>query len=85
MQLRLEALAHPVRLRLARTLARGAHITVELADSWQLTAPEVSRHLSVLRRAGLLRTRRRGGMCCTSSTCRSANGWGADLLEAVLR
>jgi len=29
-RLRLEALAHPVRLRLVRTLARGAHSTAEL-------------------------------------------------------
>ncbi|WUG68056.1 helix-turn-helix domain-containing protein [Streptomyces sp. NBC_00457] len=29
---RLEALAHPVRLRLLRTLARGPHTAGELAD-----------------------------------------------------
>jgi hypothetical protein len=51
---RLVALAHPVRLRLVRTLARGPHTTSELAQAWDLTPPEVSRHLAVLRRAGLL-------------------------------
>ena len=59
-QQRLEALAHPIRLRLARTIARGPHTTGELATAWQLSAPEVSRHLAVLRRAGLLITERRG-------------------------
>ncbi|MFF4241399.1 DUF5937 family protein [Actinomadura geliboluensis] len=42
---RLDALAHPVRLRLLRTLARGPHTTGELAQAWELTPPEVSRHL----------------------------------------
>ncbi len=57
---RLGALAHPVRLRLVRTLARGPHTTGELALAWDLTPPEVSRHLAVLRRAGLLTAERRG-------------------------
>lgn len=56
---RLGALAHPVRLRLVRTLARGSHTTGELALAWDLTPPEVSRHLAVLRRAGLLTAERR--------------------------
>ncbi|MFD0477575.1 DUF5937 family protein [Nonomuraea thailandensis] len=34
---RLEALAHPVRLRLLRTLARGPHTTGELAHAWELS------------------------------------------------
>lgn len=36
--LRLEALAHPVRLRLLRTLVRGPHTTGELAHAWELSA-----------------------------------------------
>jgi Family of unknown function (DUF5937)/Helix-turn-helix domain len=36
---RLEALAHPVRLRLVRTLARSPHTTSELARAWDLTPP----------------------------------------------
>ena len=60
LRLRIEALAHPVRIRLIRTLARGAHTTGELASTWQLSAPEVSRHLAQLRKAGLLTTQRRG-------------------------
>jgi len=57
---RLGVLAHPVRLRLVRTLARGSHTTGELALAWDLTPPEVSRHLAVLRRAELLTAERRG-------------------------
>ncbi|GAA2750469.1 MULTISPECIES: DUF5937 family protein [Kitasatospora] len=84
-QQRLEALAHPLRLRLARTIARGPHTTGELADAWQLTAPEVSRHLAVLRKAGLLTTRRRGRYVLYELDLGASARLGADLLEAVLR
>ncbi|MEV5463693.1 DUF5937 family protein, partial [Streptomyces cellulosae] len=46
LQMRLEALAHPVRMRLCRALARGPHTTGELAGATGLTAPETSRHLA---------------------------------------
>ncbi|MFI6156333.1 DUF5937 family protein [Kitasatospora sp. NPDC051170] len=84
-QQRLEALAHPVRLRLARTMARGPHTTGELAAAWQLTAPEVSRHLAVLRRAGLLTTRRRGRYVLYQLDLAVGTRLGSDLLEAMLR
>ncbi|MFE2723607.1 DUF5937 family protein [Kitasatospora sp. NPDC059327] len=84
-QQRLEALAHPVRLRLARTMARGPHTTGELAAAWHLSAPEVSRHLAVLRRAGLLTTRRRGRYMLYQLDLTNSARLGSDLLEAVLR
>ncbi|MFC7302762.1 DUF5937 family protein [Streptomyces monticola] len=58
--LRMEALAHPVRIRLCRHLARGVYTTSELADAHAMTAPEISRHLTVLKKAGLVTTKRRG-------------------------
>ncbi|WP_035841208.1 DUF5937 family protein [Kitasatospora azatica] len=84
-QQRLEALAHPVRLRLARTIARGPSTTGELAAAWNLTAPEVSRHLAVLRKAGLLTTRRRGRYVLYALDLSTSARLGADLVEAVLR
>ena len=45
---------------LLRTLARGPPTTGEPAHFWELSPPEVSRHLAVLRRTGLLTTRRHG-------------------------
>ncbi|MFD8705973.1 DUF5937 family protein [Kitasatospora sp. NPDC059648] len=84
-QQRLEALAHPVRLRLARTIARGPHTTGELATAWQLSAPEVSRHLAVLRRAGLLVTERRGRYMLYQLDLAGSARLGSDFLEAVLR
>ena len=83
--LRLEALAHPVRLRLLRTLARGPHTTGELAHAWELSPPEVSRHLAVLRRAGLLTGQRHGRYVRYTVNLPDLTALGADLLAAVLR
>lgn len=83
--LRLEALAHPVRLRLLRTLARGPHTNRELAHAWDLTPPEVSRHLAALRRAGLLTARRDGRYVRHTLDLPAVTALGADLLAAVLR
>ncbi|GAA2998635.1 DNA-binding transcriptional regulator, ArsR family [Actinokineospora diospyrosa] len=83
--LRLEALSHPVRLRLLRALARGPHTTGELAHAWELSPPEVSRHLAVLRRAGLLSTQRHGRYVSYSVDLPALTALGTDLLAAVLR
>ncbi|WP_405657566.1 DUF5937 family protein [Streptomyces sp. RK9] len=83
--LRLEALSHPVRLRLLRTLARGPHTTRELAHAWELSPPEVSRHLAVLRRAGLLTTERDGRYVRYTLKLPDLTALGSDLLAAVLR
>ncbi|SEG68217.1 DNA-binding transcriptional regulator, ArsR family [Actinacidiphila yanglinensis] len=83
--LRLEALAHPVRLRLLRTLARGPHTTGELAHAWELSPPEVSRHLAILRRAGLLTARREGRYVRYTVNVGDLTELGGDLLAAVLR
>ncbi|MCX4747492.1 DUF5937 family protein [Kitasatospora sp. NBC_01287] len=84
-QQRLEALAHPVRLRLARTLARGEHTTGELAAAWRLSEPEVSRHLTLLRKAELVTSRRRGRYVLYRLDLAASARLGTDLLEAVLR
>ncbi|GAA3065333.1 DUF5937 family protein [Streptomyces roseofulvus] len=84
-QLRLDALAHPVRMRMCRSLARGPFSTSELADAYGITAPEVSRHLAVLRRAGLLTTRRRGRYVLHQLDFSVVVRLGSDFLESVLR
>jgi DNA-binding transcriptional ArsR family regulator len=83
--LRPEALGHPVRRRLLRTLARGPHTTRELAHARELTPPEVSRHLAVLRRAGLLTSRRQGRYVRYTLSLPGLTALGADLPAAVLR
>lgn len=68
-RLRLEALAHPVRPRLVRTLARGPRTTGEPAHAWELSPPEVSRPwLSCAARA-CSRPRGRAATFVTPSVC----------------
>jgi len=84
-QERLRALDHPLRMRLIRTLARGAHTTGQLADAWNVTAPVVSRHLAVLRTAGLVTARRRGRYVAYDLDLPATERLGADLVTALLR
>ncbi|MDT9689630.1 DUF5937 family protein [Streptomyces sp. P9(2023)] len=84
-KLRLEAVAHPMRLRMCRNLARASYTTSELADAYGITAPEVSRHLAVLRKAGLLTTQRRGRYVMHQLDVTVVARLGSDFLEAVLR
>ncbi|MFF5283683.1 DUF5937 family protein [Streptomyces sp. NPDC013171] len=84
-KLRLEALAHPMRMRMCRSLARGAYTTSELADAYGITAPEVSRHLSVMKKAGLTTTQRRGRYVLHQLDVSVVARLGSDFLESVLR
>lgn len=57
----LKALADPVRLRLFHLLSLGDELCVcHLTDALELPQSTVSRHLGVLRHAGLVETRRDG-------------------------
>ncbi|MGW7078612.1 DUF5937 family protein [Streptomyces sp. NPDC054866] len=85
LELRLTALAHPVRLRLCRDIARAPFTTGELAHANGLTAPEVSRHLTVLKKAGLVTTRRRGRYVMHQLDVTVVARLGSDFLEGVLR
>ena len=51
------ALADPTRRALVVLLGQGAHSPGELADELGTTRPAVSRHLKVLRQAGLVEER----------------------------
>ncbi len=82
---RMAALSHPMRMRLCRSLARAPYTTGELADQYGLSAPEVSRHLKVLKKAGLLRTRRRGRYVQYQLEVGTVSRLGGDFLETVLR
>ncbi|MFL5839169.1 MAG: ArsR/SmtB family transcription factor [Thermoleophilaceae bacterium] len=57
----IRALAHPIRLELiAQIAARGPLCTCHLQDSLPYSQPTISKHLGVLRQAGLIRGRRDG-------------------------
>lgn len=82
---RLHALDNPVRLRLARSLIRGPHTTADLAEAWGLTAPEVSRHLAILKQSGFVTTTRRGRYVVYVFDVVAAARLGSDMVHALLR
>lgn len=82
---RLHALDNPIRLRLARSLARGRRSTLELAELWGLSSAEVSRHLAVLREAGLASSERSGRRVVYTLNTAAVRGLGRDLHAAFLR
>ena len=55
-----QALAHPTRLQILRLLAKGELCGCEIVPEFGLDQSGVSRHLAVLRRAGLIDSRRDG-------------------------
>ncbi|GAA3147929.1 DUF5937 family protein [Streptomyces rameus] len=83
--LRMSALSHPVRMRLCRHLARSAYTTGELARIHGMTAPEISRHLGSLKKAGLVTTRRRGRYVLHQLDVTVVARLGSDFLEGILR
>ncbi|MFC4506299.1 MULTISPECIES: DUF5937 family protein [Streptomyces] len=83
--LRMTALSHPVRMRICRLLARSAYSTTELAQVHGITAPEISRHLGVLKKAGLITTRRRGRYVLHQLDVTVVARLGSDFLEGILR
>jgi ArsR family transcriptional regulator len=55
-----KTLADPTRLRLLNLLACGETCVCELTDTLRVVQPKVSRHLALLRRAGLVEASRDG-------------------------
>ncbi|MFF8264491.1 DUF5937 family protein [Streptomyces virginiae] len=85
LQRRMEALAHPMRMMLCRSLARAPYTTSELATVYGITAPEVSRHLAVLKKAGLMHTRRQGRYAQHELDLTAVARIGSDFIEGILR
>lgn len=55
-----QALSDPTRLRILGLLLTGEVCVCDIHESLKLSQPKVSRHLSYLRKAGLVSTRREG-------------------------
>jgi ArsR family transcriptional regulator len=55
-----KALAHPTRLFMLEELGRGERTVRELTDMVGVEMPTVSRHLSLLKNAGILEDEKRG-------------------------
>ncbi len=56
----IKALAHPTRLFIVDELSRGERCVCELTDMIGVEMPTVSRHLSQLKRAGIVQDDKRG-------------------------
>jgi len=84
-QQRFHALDNPLRLRLARSLVRAPHTTADLAEAWGVSASEVSRHLGVLKEAGLVTSVRHGRRVLHELDLTATTRIGQDLVEALLR
>ncbi|MGC5166707.1 DUF5937 family protein [Luteimicrobium sp. DT211] len=84
-QQRFHALDNPLRLRLARSLVRAPRTTADLAAAWGVSASEVSRHVGVLRDAGLVTSVRRGRQVLHHLDLAATTRIGHDLVEALLR
>lgn len=54
------AIAHPARRRILEMLGAGERPVAELASAFEKSAPALSQHLRVLKKAGLVAERREG-------------------------
>lgn len=60
LQYTLKALADPIRREILNLLKSGSMSAGEITDHFPVTAASISRHLSVLKEADLIRDRREG-------------------------
>ncbi len=60
LQQTLKALSDPIRRDILNMLKRGRMSAGEITDHFSVTAPSISRHLSVLKEADLIRDTREG-------------------------
>lgn len=56
----LKALADPIRREILNMLKKGRMSAGEITEQFSVTAPSISRHLSVLKEADLIRDKREG-------------------------
>ncbi|MEH1124405.1 ArsR/SmtB family transcription factor [Micromonospora sp. CPCC 206061] len=82
---RLGALAHPARLEICRAIAVEPRSAREIARLWRFTESAVTKHLSVLRDAELVRAQRVGHFVRYSLDEAAIQVLGADLLDALRR
>jgi DNA-binding transcriptional ArsR family regulator len=82
---RLSVLAHPARLEICRAIAIEPRSAREIARLWRFTEAAVTKHLSVLRAAGLVRAERAGHFVRYSLDASVIELLGADLLEVLRR
>ena len=68
LQQTLKALADPIRREILNMLKKGRMSAGEITNHFSVTAPSISRHLSVLKDADLIRDTREGSSFSMKST-----------------
>jgi DNA-binding transcriptional ArsR family regulator len=63
-----KSLGHPMRIRVLEVLSDGEHSVGEMLSELGVEASNLSQQLAVLRRSGLVSTRREGSTVCYSLT-----------------
>jgi ArsR family transcriptional regulator len=80
----LKALAHPVRLFMIEQIAEKSYCVRELTEMVELDVSTVSKHLSILKTAGLVNVEKKGKQVFYSLRMRCALNF-FECVEAVLR
>ncbi len=80
----LKALAHPARLFMIEELSKKSHCVCDLTEMVGLDVSTVSKHLSILKNAGLVNVEKKGKQVFYSLRVRCALNF-LDCVEAVLR
>jgi len=62
----LKAIAHPTRLTILRELAKGTRCVNDIRELVDLPQPNVSQHLALLKKDGLVISRKQGARRCYS-------------------
>jgi ArsR family transcriptional regulator len=60
----LKAIAHPVRIRILEELQKGVKCVSDFEDFLEISQPNISQHLSLLRREGLIDNYMDGRLRC---------------------
>jgi len=82
---RLQALAHPERLQVARAITTEARSASEISRLWHLQRSRVARHLRTLQQAGLAHRYRNGRSVLYRLDLTAINALGTDLSQVLLR
>lgn len=80
----MRALADPTRREILNILKSGALSATQIGDHFQMSAAAISKHLGILRDAGLVRSRREGKFIyyeLTASVLEEVLLWLTDLKE----
>ncbi len=69
----LRALGHPLRLRIAHMLHTGEKCVCEILSALEATQPNISQHLAVMKRAGIVKCYRKGAYVFYSLSSQEVN------------